>query len=445
MLFSAAVQAQNYNVTGNLAVGSATAVPTLDIEIFSSDTPAIRFNQDGGAGFSPQVWDIGANEANFFIRDSTGGSALPFRIFPNARTNTLTLGPNGVGVGTNSATAALDVEGTLRFRGVTGCGGGLRTDTVGNVSCATEYLTSTGAGTIALGAALGGGSVSLAGTAGDRQLTGVAAGAINATSGDAVNGSQLHGVASSVASALGGSAQVLADGSVSQPAYSIGGTKRTGVASAFGALDTSVTSLQNTVAAIQSGTAGSNPYLATSSSARPAQAAGANALALGAGTTAAHHNSSAIGAGAITTRANQIALGSSTSTYTLSGVTSNASRESQSGPLQVLTSDANGNIAARAMQDFFPEFGELRDYAQESRKESRQGIAAAMAMAAAPTPTAVGKTSWAANVGVFKDEVAFGAAFAHRIDFAGVTNVTGGYAYGGEDSHGFRVGLSGEF
>lgn len=443
-LLSSAARAQDYNVSGNLAVGSGTAVPSKDIEIFSPDTPTIRFNQSGG-GFSPYTWDIGANEANFFIRDSTNGSQLPFRIFPGAVTNTLTLDSTGVGIGIQHATAALHVNGTVRFQSLTGCGGGLQTDASGYLSCATQYLTTDGAGNILLGGALSGNTVSIAGTSGNRTLTGVAAGTVSSTSTDAVNGSQLHGVASSIASALGGSARVLADGTVSQPTYSIGGSNRTGVASALGALDTSVTSLQNTVAAIQTGTAGSNPYLASSSSGRPAQAVGTNTLALGANSIAAHDNSTAIGAGAVTTRPNQVAIGSRTSTYTLAGVASDASRDNQSGPLQVLTSDANGNVAARTMQDFFPEFGELRDYALETRKEARQGIAAAMAMAVAPSPSAVGRTSWATNMGVFKDELAFGAAFAHRVDFGVIANITGGYAYGGGNTHGFRVGLSGEF
>nr|WP_233849871.1 YadA-like family protein [Paraburkholderia sp. HD33-4] len=55
-------------------------------------------------------------------------------------------------------------------------------------------------------------------------LTGLSAGAISATSTDAVNASQLYGTASSVAHALGGGSTVNQDGTVSAPSYSVGGT-----------------------------------------------------------------------------------------------------------------------------------------------------------------------------------------------------------------------------
>ncbi|MBK3787142.1 adhesin, partial [Paraburkholderia aspalathi] len=86
--------------------------------------------------------------------------------------------------------------------------------------------------------------VDFAGTAGSRVLTGVAAGAVNATSVDAINGGQLYGASSSVASALGGGSTVNADGTVSVPSYTVGGTTVTSVGAAVTNLDGRVT--QNT-------------------------------------------------------------------------------------------------------------------------------------------------------------------------------------------------------
>jgi hypothetical protein len=84
-------------------VGLRTAAPLLDIHISTGDTPAQRFEQTGGSGFTPQTWDIGANEANFFVRDLTGGSRLPFRIRPGAPTSSIDINAAGnVGVGTAS-------------------------------------------------------------------------------------------------------------------------------------------------------------------------------------------------------------------------------------------------------------------------------------------------------------------------------------------------------
>ncbi|WP_322013510.1 ESPR-type extended signal peptide-containing protein [Paraburkholderia sp. J12] len=79
--------------------------------------------------------------------------------------------------------------------------------------------------------------VNMAGTAGDRTVTGVAAGAVNASSVDAVNGSQLYSTASSAASALGGGSTVNADGSISAPSYSVGGTTVSNVGDAITNID----------------------------------------------------------------------------------------------------------------------------------------------------------------------------------------------------------------
>ncbi|KJC56337.1 hypothetical protein UP10_35645 [Bradyrhizobium sp. LTSPM299] len=78
-------------------------------------------------------------------------------------------------------------------------------------------------GMITVGAQTGGAPVSVGGTARNRVLTGVAPGAVNARSVDALNGSQLFASVSSVANALGGGSTVNPDGTVSRPAYVVGG------------------------------------------------------------------------------------------------------------------------------------------------------------------------------------------------------------------------------
>ncbi|MDR5671431.1 hypothetical protein KPA97_69565, partial [Burkholderia cenocepacia] len=52
-------------------------------------------------------------------------------------------------------------------------------------------------------------------------ITNVKAGAVTATSTDAINGAQLHGTAQSVADSLGGGSTVDADGKVTNPSYSL--------------------------------------------------------------------------------------------------------------------------------------------------------------------------------------------------------------------------------
>ena len=51
------------------------------------------------------------NEANFFVRDATGGNRLPFRIQPGAPTNTIYMSSSGnVGMGTSSPGYDLEIE-----------------------------------------------------------------------------------------------------------------------------------------------------------------------------------------------------------------------------------------------------------------------------------------------------------------------------------------------
>ena len=65
-------------------IGIKTATPVVDLHIVQGNSPTLRLEQDGSSGFTPQTWDIAGNETNFFIRDVTNGSKLPFRIKPGA-------------------------------------------------------------------------------------------------------------------------------------------------------------------------------------------------------------------------------------------------------------------------------------------------------------------------------------------------------------------------
>ncbi|MCP4202550.1 MAG: hypothetical protein GY769_11520, partial [bacterium] len=74
------------------------------------DTPTLRLQQDGSSGFAPQTWDVAGSETNFFIRDVTNGSSLPFRIRPGAPTSSIFIDvPGDVGIGTSSPDAPLHV------------------------------------------------------------------------------------------------------------------------------------------------------------------------------------------------------------------------------------------------------------------------------------------------------------------------------------------------
>lgn len=76
-------------------IGVGTSSPVLDVNIKTGNTPAVRLEQDASSGFTAQTWDMAGNEANFFIRDVTGGSRLPFRIRPGAPTSSIDIQADG--------------------------------------------------------------------------------------------------------------------------------------------------------------------------------------------------------------------------------------------------------------------------------------------------------------------------------------------------------------
>lgn len=99
-------------------IGLGTSVPYVELHIMDSDTPTVRLDQDGSGGWSPQSWDMAGNESNFFIRDVTNGSKLPFRIQPSTPSSTLCLRSSGnVGIGTWSPSHTLHVEGNALITG----------------------------------------------------------------------------------------------------------------------------------------------------------------------------------------------------------------------------------------------------------------------------------------------------------------------------------------
>jgi hypothetical protein len=110
---AAGAPANSLNVSSTGKVGLRTATPVLDVHANTGDTPAIRFEQNSGGGFTAQTWDVAGNEANFFVRDVTGGSRLPFRIRPGAPTSSVDISATGnVGIGNASPSLKLHAIGT---------------------------------------------------------------------------------------------------------------------------------------------------------------------------------------------------------------------------------------------------------------------------------------------------------------------------------------------
>ena len=94
-------------------VGLGTSNPVVSLQIVKGDTPTIRLEQDGTSGFTAQTWDVAGNETNFFVRDVSNGSQLPFRIRTGAPKNSIYVQNNGrVGMGTEAPSASLHVKGS---------------------------------------------------------------------------------------------------------------------------------------------------------------------------------------------------------------------------------------------------------------------------------------------------------------------------------------------
>lgn len=96
-------------------IGLATNNPVVEFHIADGDSPTMRLDQNGSAGFGTQIWDVVGNETNFFIRDVTNGSALGFRIQPGVDANTMSLDNEGQ-VAIGGFGSAIEASATLHVR-----------------------------------------------------------------------------------------------------------------------------------------------------------------------------------------------------------------------------------------------------------------------------------------------------------------------------------------
>jgi hypothetical protein len=302
------------NSLGNVGLG--TENPLLKLHLSNADTPGIRLEQTNAGGFTAQTWDIAGNEANFFIRDVTNGNRLPFRIRPGAPTSSIDIASNGfVGFGTASPTAQLHTTGTIRFEGLSGCGGGLATDAQGYLSClvggGSSLVQQAAPGQpITVGATTDGTQVAVNGTAGNRTVTGVLAGTVAAGSTDAINGGQLYTANQRVAAAFGGGAGLDGSGQLTAPSYTVQGATYNNVGGAVNALDLQMTQL----------TTNGTRYFQSNSTGPGASATGTNANAVGSGSTASGLNSIAVGTGSQATQSGSIAVGFNSSSTGLNSI-----------------------------------------------------------------------------------------------------------------------------
>ena len=92
-------------------VGFGTASPAVSLHAANGNTPTLRLEQNGTSGFTPQTWDVAGNETNFFIRDATNGSTLPFRINPSSATSSLYIKPAEIALNDGGGNQDVRIEG----------------------------------------------------------------------------------------------------------------------------------------------------------------------------------------------------------------------------------------------------------------------------------------------------------------------------------------------
>lgn len=176
-------------------------------------------------------------------------------------------------------------------------------------------------------------------------------------------------------------------------------------------------------------------------------ASGSAATAIGNAAQAGFANSTAIGSGATATAANQMMFGTAANTYATPGITSAASQAAQGAPTHIVTSNANGDLAAYT----FSQLGlagsselalinqRINDLDGRTTK-ALQGVAMAFAMAGMPTLLPNERFVVTGNWGTYEGQngLAVGAAFRLTSNI----QANGGVAYGLNGSNvGGRLGL----
>jgi len=296
-----------------------TAAVALGFGSSASGANAVAIGAAGGDGTTPlaladstlasQQGSIALGANNVRGAQSTAANAIAIGGESTAQaTDALAVGRASSASSANAV--ALGAGATVSNAGAVALGSGAVTAAAVATASATIAGTSYGfAGTAPAS------TVSIGDVGTERTLTNLAAGRLGTTSTDAVNGSQLNAtnlavtavdgavdtLGAGVASSLGGgSSYDPATGTLAPPSYSIGGTAYNNVGSALGAVNTTLTSINN---------GGGIKYFHANSTQADSVASGSNAIAVGPLAAGAGITSVAIGLRSSATQLHAIAIG----------------------------------------------------------------------------------------------------------------------------------------
>ena len=248
------------NVDGTTIVGNGNTIPlSIAPAVMTSITNA-QTTANGAVTTANAALALAQNSVQY---DNTGKTSVTLN--PGGAVATLT----NLAAGSLSATSTDAVNGAQLFTTNNNL-----TNLTNQIVNGTIGLVQQNGGSnapITVGAATGGTSVNITGTAGNRVLTGVANGVVSMTSADAINGSQLFAAVTNAntigngsAAGLGGGATWnAATGTWTAPSYTVGGTAYDNVGSALGAIQTKGDTTGSTTAAALGGGSTYDPATGT--------------------------------------------------------------------------------------------------------------------------------------------------------------------------------------
>ena len=174
-----------------------------------------------------------------------------------------------------------------------------------------------------------------------------------------------------------------------------------------------------------------------------------NATTIGARSTATAANSVAIGYGSVANQANTVSVGTVGGERRVVNVAAGvgATDAVNVSQLNAATAGIATSIAAinSSILGLQGDVATLYDLRRQDRKDMRQGIASAVAIADAPMPSTAGGVSYAVNGATFRGEYAVGGSLAYRLNTGTPTVVNVGFSYAGNNNNSARVGIAGEF
>ncbi|RKP45251.1 YadA family autotransporter adhesin [Trinickia fusca] len=364
----------------NFAFGSETPTTTVTI---GGAAAAPAATTGGGVPATAGSDGTSQNQAYGLISSAKGGAALSIGdTVQAAGRNATSVGSNSNAVGNNSVSF----------------GGAANSTGVGS-SAIGASATATANNSVALGAASVAdrvNSVSVGSVGSERQVTNVAAGGLSATSTDAVNGSQLYSTAQSVTNLSNQVSQL--------------GNQSTQMTAAVTAEATRAT---NAEAALQSQMANNNSWMTRAqngSIGAGANATGKNATAIG-NATASGNNSVAIGQGSVADRANSFSVGAKGSERQVTNV---AAGTAATDAVNVQQLNNGISQATQASQNYTDaRVGQLQNSLDSMKSDMYGGVAAALAVAGLPQPTAPGRSMVSAATSNYHGQQGFAAGYSY--------------------------------